>query len=362
MPEEGARMSPQPTRSRTIAERRNRALLAERFRAWRSRPRIDSPQWYWSLLGVAVLLDAAALTLAICLLLLSPSFAAPAVLRAGSRCPAWALSLVAAVLFAFRSGVRTVHPWLGRALTVLGLTACLVVGVRAGTPTSGPGPAAWVNWAAGAVLVAALLLEGGSRQGVFVFSGAGMATLGLLLAAGLPADGSLPTPGDLLAAGGIAGGRTIAVVGGVAAYALAWACANLALSLTVVTPTRRALIRMTADGAYRALAVAVLLLTIAAFLGHWPPQALREIVFFSVWTLLVLLLHARFAGWVQDIGLTVCCSLLGGLLVAGGGAWAAQQGAGPAVLGWLCVAVVANASLILHALHRYWFDCPEKLA
>jgi hypothetical protein len=311
-------------------------------------------------LGIAVLLDAAALTFAFCMHLVSDTAPTAGALRLTSWYSAWAAALLAAILFALRASISSNHPVLGRALSMTGSVMCVVVGLVAGWPTSVHGPAGWGNWVAGLVLVLTLAMEAGYGHGVLRFAGSVAATLALLLATGLPASDSLPSPRELLAGGGITAVRALALAGGAAACTLAWAAANVTLGLIVLTPTRRGSIRVAGGAASRALAAAVLLLTCAAFLGGWPPQILREILFLSVLTVILLLLHARFAGWVQDLGLALCCSLLGGLGVAAGGEWAAREGLGPLVVGWLWVVALANACLIVHAVHRYWFGCPEN--
>jgi hypothetical protein len=352
-------MSPQPTTSRLLGSRRNRTPLAERFRVWRSRPRIASPRLYCGVLGLAILLDAAALTLGLCMLL---SEAAPAagVLRLGSWCPAWAVALAATILFAMRAWSAARRSGAARVLAGMGLAVGAVVAIGAGWPSATRGLAGWANWGAGLVLLVAILLEAGSARGILALSGAAVATVGFLVAAGLPATESLPSPREVLGDNPITAVRTIAVAGGAAAGALAWAAANVALGMVIATPTRRGSIRVVASAAYRALGVAVLLLTGAALVGGWP-HIPREIVFLTILTVMVLLLHARFAGWLQDLGLVMGCSLLGVLLLVASGEWILQAGFSPLVLGWLWFAALANGSLIIHALHRYCFGAPGKI-
>jgi hypothetical protein len=313
-----------------------------------------SSRWYWVLLSCGILFDAAAATVAVCLAVLPQGTSARATLSLAAWCPAWAAALTA-------STVLLVQAWgrLPRFLEAAGVAACVGVALAAGWPSTIGGPAGWTVWLAGLLVAAALLLQFIQREHLLLFAAACTASLLLPFASRLPTTGG-PSPWELLGDGLLRTIRTLTLALGGATLLLTWMSANLALMLVLLGPTRRGSIRQAASGAYRALALAVALLALGALLGSWPLRFPRDTVLLSVLAVTVCLLHARFAAWVQDIGLTMSCALLGAGLLCGSEAWLAALGAPPAALGWLAVGALGTISLLLHATHRYCFDCVEK--
>jgi hypothetical protein len=131
----------------------------------------------------------------------------------------------------------------------------------------------------------------------------------------------------------------------------------------LAAPRRLAAARTLSAAAYRALLLAVVLLAGATLFGRLPRLQPTEA---GVWVVLAgfaFLVQARFAGWVQDLGLALGCTLgchavvlaLCGAALVGQAGW---HGWEVCTLAWACCAAAANAGLAVHAVHRYWFSCP----
>jgi hypothetical protein len=309
-------------------------------------------------LSCAVLFDAAAATVAVCLLVLPDSLAVSEASSLTVWCPAWVAALTAIVLFVAQGWAA--HRWdhLTRPLQFAGLSACGVVAIAAGWPNTISGPAGWTIWLAGLLVIAALFLQVRRGPRLLVFAAGCGASLLLPLAGRLPTTGA-PSPYEQLQTAPLAAVRTLTLAGGGATLALTWMSANAALVLVLLGPMRRGSIRLAVSAAYRALALAVVLLALAALLGSWPLQFPRDAVLLTILAATAAMLHARFAGWIQDVWLAVSCSLLGVAGLCLSTVWLAGLGASSQTLGCLAVAALATVALLLHALHRYCFDCVE---
>jgi hypothetical protein len=353
-------MGAQPTTSGPLSGRHPPGPLSDLYRGWRLRPRLESPRLFWGLLSLAVLVDAAAVALAVCLVLFplpAGKSALPDLPR--ESVPAWAGALLAAVLVVVGRAGRTRTR---AALYAAGLVGCaaLAAGVAARGVVA-EGPAGWAAGAACLAVGAGLLLEAFYPHSTLA-AAAGMAlALGLFLVGRLPLSAEVTGLRALLHEGGWPGARALVLLGGAAALAVAWGCANLTLGLVVAAPRRRASIRTAAGAAYRALTLAVFLLAAGGLTAGLPLRGAVNIGTLVVLACCALLLHARFADWVQDLGLALGCALVG-LAVALACAVAFVPGRGtsePTLLGWLVWGVLANASLAVHAARRWYFSSGE---
>lgn len=369
-------MRGQPTTSWQAGGRRSRGSLSERLRAWRRQPRKQSPHLYWGLLAVGALLDAFVIGLTVGMVILTWPWRGLTRIAADvgpglagiDLCQTW-IPLLTACALGFGLAVRKHRPRAARLLEVAGLVGCLAVtGAAAGVwGQSVDGSArqalAWV-----ALLASGLgaLMSVTHRSALFAFFGAMISCLGLLLADRWPTLAAPRVPGwEWLRAGDPwQAACGLSVLAGFAALALAWGLGHATLGLIAVAPHRRSLIRGSAECVGQALGWGVLLLGAGAVLGGapvWDPTTLGCL---AVALPALLLLHARFAGWVQDLGLALGC-LAGpaaALLAWSLNAWLPTERHGVALgcLGWMCCATLAGASLSLHAMRRYWFACPPR--
>jgi hypothetical protein len=173
----------------------------------------------------------------------------------------------------------------------------------------------------------------------------------------------LPQVNGLFGGGGPQTIRGMILAAASGALAVAWFLGNLTLGLMLVVPQRRSSARSVSDGAYCALALGVLLLASALLMGGMPSWEPAVVVELAALVGFAFLLHARFAGWVQDLGLALGCAAGFLLLALAHSAVPLLDGLGlhgPSVrvLCWTVGAAAANASLALHAVRRYWFSCP----
>jgi hypothetical protein len=358
-------MRGQPTTSAPGARRRSDSL-SERFGAWRVQPRKRSPRLYWGLLAVGALLDTFAAGLFACLLTL-PGLSAEVL--AGSSTLAlrgpWLCALLAAGLLA----VSWLAPGSGRghfyyyAGILCGVGAAVAASVRlyAWGGVSGC-PTAWTGCVA---LACGLVLEAAYRRGVVAFAASVGGGLFLLLAEQLPGSvPDFPPVARLLGGGAWQTARGLALVAACGALAVAWALGNMTLVLVLAVPQRRSSARVVSDGAYCALGLGVLLLAGALLLGGMPSWEPAEVGAVAALVGFAFLLHARFAGWVQDLGLALGCAAgFLALVLASCAAPALESeglhGAGVRVLAWAVCVAAANVSLALHAVRRYWFTSPR---
>jgi hypothetical protein len=234
------------------------------------------------------------------------------------------------------------------------------LGGRAGTQ-------AGVLWLGCLAAGLSLALEVTYRHGVLAFVGSALGALAWLLAGLCPAKylPGWPALADLVCGDGWQMARGLALLGGGAALALAWGLGNLTLGLMLALPRRPSQARAFSDGAYRALGLGVLLLAAGLLVGRLPTWGPLEAGAVAALAAFALLLQARFAGWVQDLGLALGCTLgFAGLVLAACAAVLLGPGGrhapGVCALAWMCCAFAANAALAVHAVHRYWFSCPTR--
>jgi hypothetical protein len=174
----------------------------------------------------------------------------------------------------------------------------------------------------------------------------------------------LPPVAELLSGGPWQAARGLTLAAACGTLAVAWALGNLTLGLLLAVPQRRSSARTVSDGAYGALGLGVLLLACALLLGGMPGWQPAEAGAVAALAGFAFLLHARFAGWVQDLGLALGCSAgFLALVLANAAAPALVEGGphgpGMRVLSWAVCVAAANVSLALHAVRRYWFTCPQ---
>ncbi len=360
-------MRARPTTSTPGAGRHFRGSLSQRFRVWRVQPRKQSPRLFWGLLALCALLDTFLIGLAVCLLFL----AVPGTAGQGGGLPAedparrpWAACLLAAGMLAAGLALGQRRPRAARGLYAAGLLG-YAVAVGAGAILPGPqdSPTAGLTWATLLVGTLALLLEWAGRSRVFLLAGSLVSALLLLGADCWPAAPVPQMPGWTAVLHGdgrqTAGG--LLVLAGYAALALAWGLGHLTLGRMLLTPDRGRSIRGLSDGAFRALGLGVVLLAAGAALGGVPGWRSRGACDVAVALAALFLVHARLAGWVQDLGLALGCAAGFAALVLAwcGTAWLPGAGHDARIcLAWLGWATLATVSLALHATHRYWFACP----
>ncbi len=353
-------MRAHPTTSGPASGRRLQGPLSELYHLWRLRPRLESPHLFWALLGVAVLFDAAAAALAVCLLFF-PAAAASAESPLGRCAPVSGGALLAvALLFAGRlTRTRPGPTW--RGFYGMGLIVCAtMVGLCAARVVQARGISSWGGAVACLAAAAALVLEASYRHGILASCGAAVLSLGWIVASRLPLSWDVGELRATLLADGWQAIRDLVLLAGAGALVLAWAAANLTLSLIFLAPHRRSTIRTLADAAYRALALAVCLLAACILTEGLPLRSALDVGMLLALAAFALLLHARFADWIGDLGLALGCALG----VATATFLAALLGTrtlgstDPALLGWLACAVVANTSLAAHAAHRWFFTSP----
>jgi hypothetical protein len=322
---------------------------------------VESPRLLWSVVGLAVLFDAAALAWAVCLLFF-PAPARPAAAPPLGGGATVVGALLAAALVVTGRALRNHHPRAGRALYAAGLIAgAALVGLAMAWAGAAPGVAGWVATGACLAAAAGLLLEASYHHGILASCGLAVLAVGWLLAGCLPVwPGVVELRAELLADGWQAA-RQLALLAGGATLAVAWAAANLALGLIALAPHRRSSVRTASDAAYRALALAVCLLAGCALTKGLPPRGLADVGTLAGLAGLALLLHARFADWVGDLGLAVGCGLAPAAVLVAAVAVGRTQGlADPALAGWLAWGAMANVSLAAHAAHRWYFTCPQE--
>jgi hypothetical protein len=365
--EEESLMRAHPPTPSLAAGRRSCGSLSERFRTWRRQPRKQSPRLFWGLLGLAALLDTFVSGLAVCLLFLTvPGTSWQDWLEGdgGARLP-WAACLVAAGMLGVALATSRHRPREARCLGVAGLLGYAAAAACAATLSFWPGAGDDAAWTVASLLAGGLglLMAWTSRTRTAAFAGILVSALLLIVADCCPATTSPPVPGwDSVSSGGAWDEtRGLLVLSGCAALALAWGLGNLTLLVILRAPLGGKSIRELSGSAFRVLRLGVFLLAAGAAMGPMPGWLRREAGEAVVALAGLLLLHARFAGWVQDLGLALGC--VGGfaflLLAWCGATWLPGGPAAWRCFAWLACAVLANASLALHATRRYWFSSPR---
>jgi hypothetical protein len=370
-------MRGQPTTSISTVERPLRESLSEQYRSWRAQPRRTSRRLYWGLVGFGVVLDTFTAGLFVCLLTLPVSTAtagqlADATEAAGlwpawtARRASWCSAFLAVLLLAGGWALPATRARCRHFLHCTGL-CCAGGSLAAAAVSLGASDTSklWPCWVGFLAAACAVTLEITYRRGILVLAGSVVAGLLFLVADVLPPRyvQSLLSVTPLIDGYGWQLGRGLTLLAGAGAIALAWGLGSLTLVMILADPQRRSVMHNFSGGTYRALALAVLLLAGSAILGGMPSSGPMEIATLAALLGFAFLLHARFAGWVQDLGLALGC-VAGGLVAAIAALQIGVSGeeslSGPAVrLGaWSCCAAAVNASLAVHAARRYWFNTP----
>jgi ABC-type transport system involved in cytochrome c biogenesis permease subunit len=287
---------------------------------------------------------------------------------------AWVLMLAAALAFLVSLSWNSRIPYIvgfGLALASLGTQA---VGFAGRITISGWAPVSnmyeTVIFASFMAGMFALVLESIYRRRVFGLAGAGVATLGLILADGLPLalDPKISQMVPVLRTNYWLTIHVLTIVCGYGAGALAWGLGNLSLALLAFGKGREGLATL-AKLTYRSMQLTVLLLAAGTFLGGWwAAQAWgrfwgwdpKEVGALVALVCYVVPLHARYVGWVKEYGLAVWAVLCFGailtswyvlnfVLTAGLHSYGFGPGGGP----WVLWAVVANVEWVLVATLLY---------
>jgi hypothetical protein len=334
-------------------------LLSESLRTWRLQPRKRSPRLFWGLLAAGAVLDTFAAGLLACLLTL-PGYSAEhserstqLALGGVGACGFLAAGLLATCLLMRKPGPVWVCYYVG-VLSAAGAAAGAAVRLH----VAGSVPGCSLAWTGCLALACGLTLEAGYRHGVLALGGSAAGSLLLFLAERFP-QLSGPVRAEMWPTA-----RGLIIAAACGAQAVAWFLGNHTLALLLVVPQRRSSARTVSDGAYHGLALGVLLLACALLLGgmpSWEPAVVGEV---AALVGLAILLHARFAGWVQDLGLALGCTAGFLLLVLAHSAAPLFDGLGlpgtsVRAFSWVVWAAAANASLSIHAVRRYWFSCPR---
>jgi ABC-type transport system involved in cytochrome c biogenesis permease subunit len=302
---------------------------------------------------------------------------------------AWLLGLLTAFLLSASFLFERRWIWLRRGLTAAGLLAYAglltwaAIGFFCRVTISDRPPVSnmyesliWVAFVTASLGLGLALLY---RRRVAALAGALVATLGLILADGLPLtfSPSIQPLQAVLRSNYWLIIHVLPIVSSYAPFALAWGLGNLNLLLILQAPGRVDLVRTLSGLCYRAIQVGVLLLFLGTMLGGfwaakswgrfwgWDPK--------EVWALIALLcylipLHARYVGWVGDFGLAVCSVVCftsvvmawyGVNFVLGAGLHAYAFGNGDHR--WVYLAALINLELVVLASIRYLSLAPWRL-
>lgn len=293
----------------------------------------------------------------------------------------WLFGLLAILLLGTGLLFAGRWPGLGRAFSAVGMLAYLALlgwasaGFYCRATITGRPPVSNMYesmvWVAFVTAVFGLLLGAFYRRSLLVLVAAVVATLGFLLADGLPLTFS-PTLQPLqavLRSNYWLVVHVLVIVSSYAPFALAWGLGNANLLLILYAPGRRELIRALSGFCYRAIQVGVLLLFLGTMLGgFWAAESWGRFWGWDpkeVWALIALLcylipLHARYVGWVGDFGLAACAAGCFASVVMAWygvnfvlGAGLHSYGFGSGDHRWVYLAGLANLDLILLASLRY---------
>ena len=206
------------------------------------------------------------------------------------------------------------------ALQAYGMTLRVLISGRAPV-TNMYESVVFVAWGAVALALAFEALYGGR---VAATCASGLAVVALVLAENVPIlDGSIAPLVPVLRDNMWLTLHVLTITLGYAAFFLAMGLGHVNLAFFLFAPSRESLHRTLTLYLYRSLQVGTLFLAVGTLLGGvwasyswgrfwgWDPK--------ETWALIALLvylsiLHARFAGWIHDLGLAVG-SILGGLSV-----------------------------------------------
>ncbi len=296
---------------------------------------------------------------------------------------AWIAALTACLCFV---GVLVFgrRPLLARLLYaggLLGYAGCLgwaAAGFWCRTTISGRPPVSnmyeSIIWVAFMTATFGLLLELIYRRGVIALAGALASALGFVLADQLPltfAPNIQPLQAVLRSNYWLII-HVLTIVSSYAAFSLAWALGLINLGVLVFAPGRRDLTKELSGFCYRAIQIGVVLLAAGTFLGgFWAAESWGRFWGWDpkeVWALIALLcyvipLHARYAGWVKEFGLSVCAVVCFASVVMAWygvnfvlGAGLHSYGFGGGNDAWVYLAGLANLSVVTHAVLRYRYS------
>lgn len=294
---------------------------------------------------------------------------------------AWLLGLLAFPLLGASLLVGTRWPQAGKRLygagllAYLGLLAWAVVGFYCRVLISGRAPVSNMYesliWVAFGTAGFGLALEMADRRRVIALAAVVVATLGLILADGLPLTFSpaIQPLQAVLRSNYWLVVHVLVIVSSYAPFALAWGLGNINLLLILYAPDRKDLVRVLSGFCYRAIQVGVLLLFLGTMLGgFWAAESWGRFWGWDpkeVWALIALLcyvipLHARYVGWVGDFGLAVCSVVCFASVVMAWygvnfvlGAGLHSYGFGSGEHGWVNLVGLINLDLVLLATLRY---------
>jgi ABC-type transport system involved in cytochrome c biogenesis permease subunit len=286
---------------------------------------------------------------------------------------AWVLMLAAAA--AFLAGLASRPAYVAGFVLAAASLLLQAAGFAARIAISGWAPVSnmyeTVIFAAFMAALFALVLELVYRRGVFGLAGAAVATMGLLLADGLPLglDPKINPLVPVLRTNYWLTVHVLTIVCGYGAGALAWGLGNLSLALLAFGRGRRESLHTLAQLTYRSMQLTVLLLAAGTFLGGWwAAQAWgrfwgwdpKEVGALVALVCYVVPLHARYVGWVKEYGLAVWAVLCFGaillswyvlnfVLAAGLHSYGFGAGGGR----WVLWAVLLNVEWLLVATSLY---------
>jgi ABC-type transport system involved in cytochrome c biogenesis permease subunit len=288
---------------------------------------------------------------------------------------AWVLMFAAALAFLFSLNLPSRLVYLAAFFLTVASLAVQVFGFTCRVLISGWAPVGnmyeTVIFAAFMAACFAVVLELIYRRRVFGLAGAGVATLGLLLADQMPLalDPKISPLVPVLRTNYWLTVHVLTIVCGYGAGTLAWGLGNLSLALLAFGRGNAERVRMLGELTYRSLQLTVVLLATGTFLGGWwaahawgrfwgwDPKEVGALVALVCY---VVPLHARYVGWVKDYGLAVGAVLCYGaiilswyvlnfVLTAGFHSYGFGLGGGP----WVLLAVLLNVEWLFIASLLY---------
>jgi ABC-type transport system involved in cytochrome c biogenesis permease subunit len=243
---------------------------------------------------------------------------------------AWVLMFAATVAFLVSLNVPGRAAYIAGFVFALASLAVQVFGFTARVMISGWAPVGnmyeTVIFAAFMAACFAVILELIYRRKVFGLAGAGVATLGLLLADQMPLalDPKISPLVPVLRTNYWLTIHVLTIVCGYGGGTLAWGLGNLSLALLAFGRGKPEGLRMLAQLTYRSMQLTVVLLATGTFLGGWwaahawgrfwgwDPKEVGALVALVCY---VVPLHARYVGWVKDYGLAVAAVVCYGAII-----------------------------------------------
>jgi len=239
---------------------------------------------------------------------------------------AWISSLIAAALLLVYLVLRERRPVIGRIGYFSGLLCSgvalgwAVAGFYCRVAISGRPPVSnmyeSVLWVACVTAVFGIGLEAVQRRGISAFMGALLSAFGLILADQSPMilSPNIQPLQAVLRSNYWLIIHVLTIVSSYAAFALAWGIGNYALGVMAFAPDRKEQLKTLSQYCYRSIQIGVALLAAGTFLGgFWAAESWGRFWGWDpkeVWALIALLcyiipLHARYVGWVRDLGMVI---------------------------------------------------------